>query len=46
MLTSLKALQYVYQTGGYDFPKSPERRALSRSLADLGPGWAEGDHKV
>jgi len=20
MLTSLKALQYVYQTGGYDFP--------------------------
>ncbi|KDQ18788.1 hypothetical protein BOTBODRAFT_52044 [Botryobasidium botryosum FD-172 SS1] len=40
------ALQYVYQIGGYDFPKSPERRALSRSLADLGPGWAEGDiHK-
>ncbi|KDQ10532.1 hypothetical protein BOTBODRAFT_190494 [Botryobasidium botryosum FD-172 SS1] len=46
MISDAKALQYVYQIGGYDFPKSPERRALSRSLADLGPGWAEGDiHK-
>ncbi|PCH35645.1 cytochrome P450 [Wolfiporia cocos MD-104 SS10] len=41
-----KALQYIYQTSGYNFPKQPERRALSRLLADHGLTWADGEtHK-
>ncbi|KAH9851138.1 cytochrome P450 [Lenzites betulinus] len=41
-----KALQYVYQTSGYNFPKQPERRVLSRLIGDTGLTWAEGDvHK-
>ncbi|KAI0629559.1 cytochrome P450 [Trametes polyzona] len=41
-----KALQYVYQTSGYNFPKQPERRILSRLIGDTGLTWAEGDvHK-
>lgn len=37
-----KALQYVIQTSGYNFPKQPERRAISRLLTDHGLSWAEG----
>lgn len=37
-----KALQYVYQTSGYNFPKQPERRILSRLIGDTGLTWAEG----
>ncbi|EJF60674.1 cytochrome P450 [Dichomitus squalens] len=41
-----KALQYIYQTSGYNFPKQPERRILSRLVGDPGLTWAEGDvHK-
>ncbi|KAI8971016.1 cytochrome P450 [Trametes punicea] len=41
-----KALQYIYQTSGYRFPKQPERRILSRLVGDTGLTWAEGDvHK-
>ncbi|KAI1790345.1 cytochrome P450 [Ganoderma leucocontextum] len=41
-----KALQYIYQTSGYNFPKQPERRILSRLIGDPGLTWAEGDvHK-
>lgn len=37
-----KALQYIYQTSGYNFPKQPERRILSRLIGDTGLTWAEG----
>ncbi|OSX65860.1 hypothetical protein POSPLADRAFT_1131390 [Postia placenta MAD-698-R-SB12] len=37
-----KALQYIFQTSGYNFPKQPERRALSRLLGDHGLTWADG----
>ena len=37
-----KALQYIYQTSGYNFPKQPERRILSRRIGDSGLTWAEG----
>ncbi|RDX48634.1 cytochrome P450 [Lentinus brumalis] len=41
-----KALQYVFQTSGYNFPKQPERRVLSRLVGDTGLTWADGDtHK-
>ena len=38
-----KALQYVYQTSGYNYPKQPERRVLSRLIGDSGLTWAEGE---
>ena len=38
-----KALQYVYQTSGYNYPKQPERRVLSRLIGDTGLTWAEGE---
>lgn len=37
-----KALQYIYQTSGYNFPKAPERRELSRLLMGRGLVWADG----
>ena len=37
-----KALQYVFQTSGYNYPKQPERRVLSRLIGDTGLTWAEG----
>ncbi|TFY58630.1 hypothetical protein EVJ58_g6300 [Rhodofomes roseus] len=37
-----KALQYIYQTSGYNFPKQPERRVLSGLLGDHGLTWADG----
>ncbi|KAH9922092.1 cytochrome P450 [Fomitopsis serialis] len=41
-----KALQYIYQTSGYNFPKQPERRVLSGLMGDHGLTWAEGEtHK-
>ncbi|CAL1711674.1 unnamed protein product [Somion occarium] len=41
-----KALQYIYQTSGYNFPKQPERRVLSRLLSGEGILWADGEvHK-
>ncbi|KAH9949310.1 cytochrome P450 [Amylocystis lapponica] len=45
-LSDPKALQYIYQTSGYNFPKQPERRILSRVTGDYGITWAEGEtHK-
>ena len=41
-----KALQYIYQTSGYNFPKQPERRILSRLIGDSGLTWAEGAHSM
>ncbi len=38
-----KALQYVFQTSGYNFPKQPERRVLSRLVGDTGLTWADGE---
>ena len=37
-----KALQYIYQTSGYNFPKQPERRVLSQLVGDSGLTWADG----
>ena len=37
-----KALQYIYQTSGYNFPKQPERRVLSQLVADSGLTLADG----
>ncbi|OBZ69536.1 11-oxo-beta-amyrin 30-oxidase [Grifola frondosa] len=46
VISDPKALQYIYQTSGYNFPKQPERRILSRLVADNGLTWAEGEtHK-
>ena len=38
-----KALQYIFQTSGYNFPKQPERRVLSRLVGDTGLTWADGE---
>ena len=37
-----KALQYIYQTSGYNFPKQLERRVLSQLVGDSGLTWADG----
>ncbi|EMD32992.1 hypothetical protein CERSUDRAFT_161087 [Gelatoporia subvermispora B] len=38
-----KALQYIYQTSGYNFPKLPERRMVSRLVGGRGLSWADGE---
>ncbi|KAL6305107.1 cytochrome P450 [Sparassis latifolia] len=38
-----KALQYIYHTSGYNFPKQPERRTLSYLTSDHGLTWADGE---
>ncbi|RDB25056.1 Leukotriene-B4 omega-hydroxylase 3 [Hypsizygus marmoreus] len=46
LISDPKALQYVYQTSGYNFSKQPERRELSRVVSGRGILWAEADdHK-
>ncbi|THH31663.1 hypothetical protein EUX98_g2562 [Antrodiella citrinella] len=41
-----KALQYIYQTSGYNFPKTPERRAITALTTDHGLVSVDGvDHK-
>ncbi|KAL4068695.1 cytochrome P450 [Scleroderma yunnanense] len=46
MVTDPKALQWIFATAGYDFPKQPERRAQSLLLNGRSIVWAEGDaHK-
>ncbi len=37
-----KALQYIFQTSGYNYQKLPERRALSRLHSGHGLVWADG----
>ena len=41
-----KALQYIYQTSGYNFPKQPERRVLSGLIGDHGLTWADGTFSI
>ncbi|KAG9227224.1 hypothetical protein CCMSSC00406_0004237 [Pleurotus cornucopiae] len=46
LIMDAKALQYIYQTSGYHWPKMWERRELSRLAAGQGLTWADGDvHK-
>ncbi|KAL0955427.1 hypothetical protein HGRIS_001673 [Hohenbuehelia grisea] len=46
MISDAKALQYIFQTAGYNFPKVPERRELSRIITGRGILYAEADdHK-
>lgn len=42
LLSDPKALQYIYQTSGYNFVKQPERREVSRILSGRGILWADG----
>ncbi|KIJ27234.1 hypothetical protein M422DRAFT_37891 [Sphaerobolus stellatus SS14] len=37
-----KALQYVFNTSGYNFPKTPDKRILLEILTGRGIAWAEG----
>ncbi|KAG6808982.1 hypothetical protein H0H92_002100 [Tricholoma furcatifolium] len=37
-----KAVQYIYQTSGYNFPKQLERRESSRLITGKGILWADG----
>ncbi|KAF8058710.1 cytochrome P450 [Lyophyllum atratum] len=46
LVSDPKALQYILQTSGYNFPKQPARRELSRLTTGKGILWADGDvHK-
>ncbi|EGO00621.1 hypothetical protein SERLA73DRAFT_178475 [Serpula lacrymans var. lacrymans S7.3] len=46
LVSDPKALQYMFQTSGYNFPKQKERRVVSRLLNGPGIVWADGDdHK-
>ncbi|GLB37928.1 putative cytochrome p450 [Lyophyllum shimeji] len=46
LISDPKALQYIFQTSGYNFIKQPARRELSRITTGKGLLWAEGDdHK-
>ncbi|KAF7290074.1 PseudoU-synth-2 domain-containing protein [Mycena chlorophos] len=46
LVTDPKALQYIYHTSGYRFPKQPERIELTRLVFGRGLLWADGDdHK-
>ncbi|KAJ3575283.1 hypothetical protein NP233_g1211 [Leucocoprinus birnbaumii] len=46
MISDPKALQYIYQTTGYQFQKQAERRAISEAISGKGIIWADGDdHK-
>ncbi|KAF9493548.1 cytochrome P450 [Pleurotus eryngii] len=42
LITDAKALQYIYQTSGYHWPKMWERRELSRLVTGPGLTWADG----
>ncbi|KZV64465.1 cytochrome P450 [Peniophora sp. CONT] len=42
-LADPKALQYVLQTSGYRFPKSPDTRASVRMILGEGIAWVHGD---
>ncbi|KAF4562584.1 hypothetical protein EYR36_003978 [Pleurotus pulmonarius] len=41
LITDAKALQYIYQTSGYHWPKMWERRELSRLVTGPGLTWAD-----
>ncbi|KAG7442657.1 cytochrome P450, partial [Guyanagaster necrorhizus] len=46
LVSDPKALQYIYQTSGYRFIKSPGRKELGRLMTGIGIFFAEGeDHK-
>ncbi|KAF8161361.1 cytochrome P450 [Crassisporium funariophilum] len=42
LVSDPKALQYIYQTAGYNFAKQTERREVSRLLSGRGILWADG----
>lgn len=43
LITDPKALQYIYHTSGYNFPKQPDRRTVSWLMGDHGLTWADGE---
>ncbi|KAF9010659.1 cytochrome P450 [Cyathus striatus] len=43
LISDPKALQYIYQTSGYNFPKQYSRREISKLISGKGISWAEGD---
>ncbi|KAJ4473929.1 cytochrome P450 [Lentinula lateritia] len=46
MISDPKALQRIFQTSGYRWRKTPQRREFSRLVAGKGLAWADGDvHK-
>ncbi|KDQ56237.1 hypothetical protein JAAARDRAFT_690089 [Jaapia argillacea MUCL 33604] len=46
LVSDPKAIQYIFQTSGYNFPKWHERREFSRMVNGRGLTWAEGSaHK-
>ncbi|KAJ3900674.1 cytochrome P450 [Lentinula edodes] len=46
MISDPKALQRVFQTSGYRWRKTPQRREFSRLTSGKGLAWADGDvHK-
>ncbi|KAF9235250.1 cytochrome P450 [Melanogaster broomeanus] len=46
MITDPKALQRIFSTSGYLYPKAEDHRVLSQILLGPGVAWAEGDvHK-
>lgn len=42
LISDVKALQYIYQTSGYHFPKQPERKEISRLTSGRSITWADG----
>ncbi|KAF8589231.1 PAH-inducible cytochrome P450 monooxygenase PC-PAH 1 [Ramaria rubella] len=45
-LADPKALQYVFNTGGYNFPKPPETRLSVALTTGKGIAWAEGQQHL
>ncbi|TFK44964.1 cytochrome P450 [Crucibulum laeve] len=46
LISDPKALQYIYQTSGYNFPKQNDRKEISRFISGRGILWSDGDqHK-
>lgn len=43
LISDPKALQYIYQTAGYRFPKHGPRRAFTHALTGSGLVWVEGE---
>jgi len=43
LISDPKALQYIFHTSGYGFPKWPERTEISRVLMGRGLLWADGE---
>ncbi|KIY71128.1 cytochrome P450 [Cylindrobasidium torrendii FP15055 ss-10] len=46
LISDPKALQYIFQTSGYNYEKWPERTEISRILMGRGLLWADGNGLV